>query len=423
MRRRFIGLLITFSTSLGTVQQATACTLFKITKHGRTLVGNHEDAWSINARVRFVNGKNGAYGALYFSHYNGSPLRTMSDQGGMNEAGLVFDGFVVPVTELRAQHGPIADIGDLVSRVMRTCADVHQAGVIFREHDLSPLNGGMLFFCDRNGEYLVVEADTVFTGADSTFTLGNFRPSQCTDLGAVPIARFQRGRAMLALGSDTSLSYCTTLLDSMSVCRRKIGEGTLYSYLADPSRGSVQLFFHHDFAHRVTFNLKEELAKGDHELEMATLFPKNEEYERLLSFKTPFHQRWLWWSITGIGVLSLLCGLWALAMVPMWIVACIRSRSLVTELPWLSVGLASAISVFLCGTLLFNEGVYYFGLGDTLDRIHPVLKWAPLALMLCVLAVGVHQLRHARYRTSLRIFFAFQALLVVGLGYWGLLIP
>lgn len=415
-----IGALL-FSAAAG---DTSACTFFKLTHNGYTLLGNHEDAWSINARVRFVRGTDGELGAVYFSHYNGSPLRRMNDQGGMNEAGLVFDGFVVPVSDLRSEHGkPVIDPHDLVDQVMRSCADVRQVALLFGKYDLSMLNGGMLFFCDHSGEYLVVEADTLFIGNDPTFALGNFRASQCTNFSAIPIERYQRGRRMLAAGPDTSLAYCTTLLDSMSVCRSKLGEGALYSYLADPARGSVHLFFYHDFAHRVSFNLKEELAKGDHELEMATLFPKNAEYERLLSFKTPFHQGWLWWLVTGIGVLSFLSGLWALVMLPIWIVACIRSRSLVTELPWLSVGLASATSVFLCGTLLFNEGVYYFGLGDALDRIHPVLKWLPCALMVCMLAVGAHQLRHARYRTLLRIFLALQALLVIGLGYWGLLVP
>jgi len=45
-------------------------------------VGNNEDAWSINARIRFENGRLGEYGAVYLCHYNGSPMREMIDLGG-----------------------------------------------------------------------------------------------------------------------------------------------------------------------------------------------------------------------------------------------------------------------------------------------------------------------------------------------------
>lgn len=400
---------------------ADACTAYKVTVDGRTLVGNHEDAWSINARVRFVNGGVGELGAIYFSHYNGSPLRRMSDQGGMNEAGLVFDGFIVPVTDPRRQHGkPIGDHHALIAQAMRTCSDVHQVATLFNGYDLRALNGGMLFFCDRNGEYLLVEADTLFTGKDATYALGNFRASQCTDLNAVPIERYQRGRRMLAAGPDTSVAWCTAVLDSMHSCRKKLGNGTLYSYLADPSRGVIHLFFYHDFTHPVTFDLKKELAKGDHELGMASLFPVNAEFEQLLQYRTPFHQRWLWWTVVGIGALSIFTGIWAFVMMLIWVLACIRSRTLLPELSWLAVGVGSATSLFLCGTLLMIEGVYYFGLGDDLDKIHPLLKWSPWLLLACTIAAGVYTIMQSRNRVLLRVHLVTQCLLILGLAYWGL---
>ena len=74
---------------------APACTVFKITHNGRTLIGNNEDAWSINSQIRFEQGRNGGYGAIYFDHFNGHPFRKMGPQLGMNEAGLVFDGLTI----------------------------------------------------------------------------------------------------------------------------------------------------------------------------------------------------------------------------------------------------------------------------------------------------------------------------------------
>ena len=81
------GIAIAFGVGVPLI--SGACTAFKVTHDGRTLVGNNEDAWSINAQVRFEQGKDGGYGAIYFGHYNGLPYRPMVDQLGMNEAGLV----------------------------------------------------------------------------------------------------------------------------------------------------------------------------------------------------------------------------------------------------------------------------------------------------------------------------------------------
>lgn len=410
----------------------TACTLFKITQDGRTLVGNHEDAWSINARIRFVNGKNGELGAVYFSHYSGSPLRSMGDQGGMNEAGLMFDGFSVPVTELRPQPGkPAADIHALVSQAMRTCETVEEVAEVFRPYSLAWLNGGMLFFGDRNGNYLVVEADTLVTGSDANYALGNFRASQCTDVGAVPIERFQRGRRMLVAGPDTSLAYCTTLLDSMSVCRSKLGEGTLYSYLADLNARELHVFFYHDFTHRITFNLKEELAKGDHELEIARLFPTNAEYERLLTYKTPMHQRWLFWALVLISAIALFSGITSLFRFLRWCVMRLRKRDPGHPL-WqpLMTGVASAIILFLVPALLLSEGVFYFGLGDATDRIHPALVYLPMLLCMLAALLVLYSVRArlSRKRSPFARFVqtAHTATVVVLVGwlfYWGLFWP
>lgn len=384
---RLQNLFAAAALSMSVAPPVPACTLFKITQAGRTLVGNHEDAWSINARMRFVNGKQEEFGAVYFSHFNGSPLRHMRDQGGINEAGLMFDGFSVPVTDLRPQPGkPVADVHALVSKAMRTCSTVAQVADLFLPFNLSWLNGGMLFFCDREGDYLVVEADTLVTGNDAEYALGNFRASQCTDPGAVPIERFQRGRRMLAAGPDTSLAYCTTLLDSMSVCRSKLGEGTLYSYLVDLNAGSVHLFFYHDFTRRITFSLKDELAKGDHEQEVASLFPTNPEFERLLAYKTPMHQRWLFWLLVAIGAIALVSGVASLYRSLRWCWMKLRGRDPGHPL-WspLVAGTASAIVIFLVPALLMIEGAYYFGLGDALDPLHPLLRFLPIVLgALCI---------------------------------------
>jgi hypothetical protein len=75
----------------------------------------------------------------------------------------------------------------------------------------------------------------------------------------------------------------------MHECRNKIGDGTLYSFIADLESGNLSLYFYHDFKHSKEFNLKTELAKGYHSFEMLDIFPPSQEYKRLIDFKTPFN--------------------------------------------------------------------------------------------------------------------------------------
>ena len=263
---------------------AKACTFFKVTVNGHTMVGNNEDAWSIDPRIWFENGNNGEYGAVYLGQNNSTP------QGGMNTAGLMFDGLKSPAKSFAGMAGkPPIRFDDLARHVLRNCANVREAEALIRGFDHSQLNGAFMILVDRAGEYLIVEADTLFTGNEATYAVTNFCVSSCTDLDSVPSERYQRGRAMLAAGTDTSLAFCTSVVKAMHACRQKLGEGTLYSNIFDPQRGLVHVYFYHDYTHLRTFNLKDELAKGDRSLDMIALFPPNAEFARLVAYRTPVY--------------------------------------------------------------------------------------------------------------------------------------
>ena len=403
---------------------ANACTVFKSTHDGRTYIGCNEDAWSINAQVRFAQGRNGDYGAIYFDHFNGHPLREMGPQLGMNEAGLVFDGLTIQPHQVTPVPGrQQVRFDDLMPMLMRTCATVHEAAARMRVYDFSWLTRSMLFFADRHGDYLIVESDTMIMGHDPTYAVGNWRMGTCSDPATIPIPRLQAGRELLLSGSGASFEEAEQVLSIMTACRSKMGEGTLFSVLFDPREAQAHLYFYRDFNQRVTFDLKEELAKGDRTVDMAMLFGARPEYERLRDYLTPFHQRWLWWAVAGVGALALLSGIWAFALMLIWIVTCIRSRRLISGLPWLSVGLASALTIGLSGTLLVHEVVFYMGLADATDRIMPGSAWSPLVLFACTAFIVRSAIRSPRHRRILWTIAATHGALLSGLVYWDLLIP
>lgn len=397
-----------------------ACTAFKSTNNGRTFIGCNEDAWSINAQVRFEQGCHGDYGAIYFDHFNGHPLRQQGPQLGMNEAGLVFDGLTIQPHEVTPVPGrPQVRFDDLMPMLMRTCASVQEVAKRMRTYDLSWLTRSMLFFADRQGGYLIVENDTMILGHDPAYAVSNWRMGTCSDPATIPIPRLQRGRELLLSGKGASFEEAENVLSTMTVCRPKMGEGTFFSVLFDPQEAQAHLYFYHDFSQCVTFDLKEELAKGDRTVDMASLFGARPEYDRLKSYLTPFHQRWLWWAMLALAAWAMVLG----AVNLVRFIVRVASRSLGRHsksviAPLLS-GLTCVVLIALIGVLLMQEGVYYFGLGS----VHQALAWAPLLLTLFGSAsLWVQCKGNAPRRTMLPI----GALLLSGLcalGYWGMLLP
>ncbi len=406
-----------------------ACTGFKVTHDGRTLVGNNEDAWSINAQVRFEQGRNGGYGAIYFAHFNGLPFRPMVDQLGMNEAGLVFDGFGVEDRYAAPVPGrKQVPFTELMPLVLRTCATVHEAAALLRTCDMSWLTHAMLFIVDSNGDHLIVEADTLMLGNDPSFAVGNWRMSTCPDPDAIPIPRLQKGRALLAAGADNSLVRGAEVLHSMVACRKRMGEGTLFSTLFDTKEGNVDLWFYHDFSQKVTFNLGDELAKGDRVIPMASLFAPTAEYAALEAYITPFHQRWLFWSLVGVLLLAAIVALVSMGALMYRAIARIRGRSITGAATWSLVLVFTSALVVIIPFLLLKEGVYYFGLGDATDPIHPVLKFLPLLLSLLLGLVGWRWVRCWKAQGSsvlVRWGSAFGTIALTGMVglflYWGML--
>src|SRR5664279_2211314 len=102
-----------------------SCSMFEITMYGKTMVGNNEDAWRLDSKIWFEPGTNGKYGSAYVGHNDLFP------QGGMNEMGLVYDGFAVYPKQLKPVKGklPIEDPASFLRMIMQNCKtveDVHK---------------------------------------------------------------------------------------------------------------------------------------------------------------------------------------------------------------------------------------------------------------------------------------------------------
>ncbi|MCB0793747.1 MAG: hypothetical protein KDB88_03340, partial [Flavobacteriales bacterium] len=398
-------------------QLLVACTAFVVHQDGRTFVGNNEDSWCIEAKLRFVPGGDDLLGAVYFSTWRGHPYLPWGDQIGMNEVGLVFDGLVIqPKAVAPASGKDRTDFGALSKQLMERCHDVPEAVAFLHDQDLTFLYKSMLFLADAAGNYAVVQNDTIITGQGPHFALGNWRLNGATDHASIPIPRLQQGRELLKAGVAPTLDGAWSVLESMGSCREFLDNGTFFSTLFEPDRGRVHLAFYHDYDRRISFDLEEELAKGEHTLDLPSLFPPNEAFQRLENYLTPFHQRWLFWGLMGWAGLAVIWGFALGVVVILNGVQRLRNKALRPSWPLIVSGIGMVALVALVGVLLSLEQVFYFGLGD----VHPALVALPYLLLATALIAGWHIYDQRVTRWSAVPTLLLLLPMLVCCAYWGL---
>jgi len=264
MKIKLLSLLFLFG-----FLHAISCTVYKITKGGKTFVGNNEDYWDANTRIWFEKGKTGEYGSMFVGMDN------LVAQGGMNEAGLVFDGFSVQERQIKSKSGKLKFYPTLFKDVLKKCQSTAAVALMLGKYDLSPLNGGMLLYIEKTGKYLVVEADTMMMGNEDHYLLSNFCPSHVKKVQDLNIPYYQKGRKMMEVHADTSWTYLTQLSDTMHQDWGNGIGGTLYTTIYDLHEGTINLYFYHDYKVTVKFNLKDELSKKTGILVIPEMFPGN----------------------------------------------------------------------------------------------------------------------------------------------------
>jgi hypothetical protein len=122
----------------------------------------------------------------------------------------------------------------------------------------------------------------------------------------------------------------------------------------DTKNKLVNRYFYHTYDSTVQLNLAKELAKGDHILEVPTLFPSNSEFERLKTYKTPFNTPYLRLALVLMG------GLLAFIILLLVLAA---TKVKTTEITIKNSFLLLTLNLLLIGYLIVlvtNEYIYYF---------------------------------------------------------------
>jgi len=255
-----------------------SCSMIKITKNGKTIVGNNEDQMNPNTKIWFETSKNGGYGVVYVGFDNLYP------QGGMNEVGLVFDGFSQSYREVKDTIGKkiIAPL-DLEKLIMQKCSTVEDVKNLFSQYNRSTWSSAVLRFVDRSGKCLYVDGDSLIISDKDIFIQTNVRPYENKKCW-----RFDKAARLLSNNYEATTGYCKSIMDSVHQ-EGKWG-GTLYTTVYDLDKATIDLYYFHDFKNVIKFDLKEELKKGDKILDIPQLFPNNDsgmkyytEYNKILT--------------------------------------------------------------------------------------------------------------------------------------------
>lgn len=393
-----------------------ACSAFKITANGKTFVGNNEDAWRINPKLWFVPASAGKYGVVYVG------ANDVMSQGGINEKGLMYDGFSIMPKEDKPDGTDYAP-KELLREIMETCATVAEVKEKLKPYNRYFFTHGMLFMVDKNGDYLVIEPDTIVEGNDPKFILTNFCPSITAEKD-VPQKRYWRGKTFLDSRRAADLTTALGMMDTMSECREKMGDGTMYTSLYDLDSGNIYLYFYHDYTQEVKLNIAEELAKGERKILISDLFPRNAEYEKLRRFQTPFNNQ-------GIILFMAAAALMFLVSAIFFIGSYTKTRKSSGAYIKLLLAALNVALIYYIWSLITNEGIYYFSApykapGNLLLTIASYLPFVVAIVLIPLLVLSVRSFKSTAWNKLAAVVLSINALLYLILlllfGYWGLLV-
>jgi len=405
-----------------------ACSMYKITVDGKTMVGCNNDTWLTTPKIWFENAKQpNEYGTVFTGSREVSPNRT-TPQSGMNTAGLAFSRLA---SYHPTQSNPfsnrlkITNEAEYLSEILRKCAIVKDVKEYIEQYDHSFFINDVFIYIDSLGDYLIVEPYNLLEGNNPNYVLANFCPSITENEQARKLERYRKGEDFLRTHKTiASLDVCTALSDTMSVCRSRNRDGTLITSIFDTKEKTASIYFYHNFDTVMQFSLTDELAKGDYIIDLPELFPYNSDFERLTTFKTPSN------TVELRILLVLLAGVLALF-----------SFALVISLLWKNKGTSispkSAAVITLLNTILIvyifvlttNQSIFYF---DVPYKHHSsglisASSYTPFLLLLSfapILVYSVNRLKSNQTRFWIKVILVSNNLayfiLITGFWYWGL---
>lgn len=256
---------------LGSGKQGTACTVFYAANGDVVLGGNNED-WHIPlTKLWFIPRQEGRHGVVYVTFSNHRAI-----QGGMNDQGLFFDFLAVKPREVKPTPDKPRWSGHPLREVMEKCATVDEAVEMLETHNRVFMRRICIFLGDAQGNSAIVEGEAVVRKEGLYQVSTNFRQS-LTPPDKSTCRRYRTANKML---SETEAFDVDLFRRICASVHQKGRNSTLYSSIYDLRRKVIYLYHFHDYSNVVEIDLEKELAKGEHVVEMPSLFPAKADFER-----------------------------------------------------------------------------------------------------------------------------------------------
>jgi hypothetical protein len=289
---------VLFTALLAFSKLGFACSMYKSTINGKTIVGNNEDYISPNSQFWFERGSTSTYGVMYMGLLNNFA------QGAINEKGLVFDGFWEPYLEVKNTDGKTdIPIQDALTQVMQTMVSVEEVRTYLSTINLNSLQNSQLVFVDKSGTYLIIEGDEMFIGDEAEKTFSNFYYSQIQSVEDVGLPYFRKGQDFLTnTQQQPTLDYCS---EAMSNFAQFNIAPTQYTTIYDLDQLTIRVHLFQDFSNYIELDLNTELKKGNHRTMIVDLFPANSKgIEHYKKYNNPEHPTLLLEELIGDQVVT-----------------------------------------------------------------------------------------------------------------------
>lgn len=252
-----------------------ACIGFMAEDGNTVLVGNNEQ-WITRypVELKFEQSENDKYGRVYFIYRN-------LTQAGFNTEGLMFDFFIIPFASPKVTISKDKEeyTGKLMNKVLEECASVEQALKLIAKYNLGFLkkHNSQIFIADKTGDSAIIEGDVIVRKTGKYLACAMFNQSKRKGKDE-PCAFYQfnchQYKTAVAMMGDLQNITIDGFQKILQATHDSWFGETLYSYIFDPKKGLLYVYYLHNFADVTIINFDDELKKGNHSYDVSSLFAK-----------------------------------------------------------------------------------------------------------------------------------------------------
>jgi choloylglycine hydrolase len=282
MIKKLIGIFIIILFIGTTVSQVSACTGFTVSEDDAILVGaNHDWPHNFNVYMHTFPAMEEKYGRVIFEFNFPLVIDTFPyylpdyivPKQGMNDQGLYFDLLWAPeLIPVNSSDKPSFDSNDpdyyryaIWAYCLAKCSNVSEVLEVFNQYNLEGMSFFQAFFVDKYGDSVIIEGDDIVYREGDFQVVTNFLQSQ-PELGGYPCWRYETAVSMIENMTDFSDEYFR------SICNATHQGHTVFSNVYDLTQGIFYVNYYKNYDKTLEFNLNEELAKGELNVNLGSLF-------------------------------------------------------------------------------------------------------------------------------------------------------